>query len=184
MSANLRRVAATLKAAIDKSISAAAVDVVIMGPALPEPGKVALPAAALREILIRNCESWGAAVAPEHGIIRAAATGLGTGHDLCTYEHFVVTHCDLLVIVPDSAGSLCELGYFAMQQDTCKKMIILHNERYPAVGSYVAEGPTRAALQHRAIVHYIDYNDVNAAWALVRAPIEVIRTRRALMAIS
>lgn len=180
MTSKIQKVAERLGAALDEALSEIDINVLIMGPALPPKGAPATPAAHLRQELLLRCEIYGAPVAPEHPELTEKAKKLGDDFDLCTYETHLVNGSDLVILIPSSPGSFCELGWFGMQTAACTKMILLCDAAHPRNGSYLAEGPIRAAEQRRAIVKHVDYTDVGSCWDIVRRQIEHLRARRSL----
>lgn len=145
----------------------------IMGPGEASIGK------GLREELVRRCEDFGLAVEPEHrGLVETSNGLLEEGANLCTYELELIRAADLAVLIPASAGSLCELGMLALERNVTPKLLIVMNSAYPNNGSFVWDGPVRAAMNGRAIVFHEDYLDVDHIWSLVKAEIQKLRASK------
>lgn len=178
MNSDIARVAATLEAAIDGALAKVRVDVLVMGPQLPTTGQNAHPAATLRAMLLARIGEFGGGVAPELHTLMHARLKFGPDADLCEYEHHLANACHLVVIIPDSPGALCELGYFGMDDAFCAKMIVLVSKEHPDRDSYVSDGPLRAAWKRRAQVHRVEYSDVDGCWQLVKS--EIMRVRSSL----
>ena len=171
------RVIQKFKESIDASIATVSLNVVVMGPNLQEDSD----AGRLRKRLIRAAKDYGAAIQPEHrGLARASRSRLGEGHHLTALEMHLVKVSDLVVLIPDSPGSMCELGLFSFHQESARKMLILVNAEYPRRGTYVADGPLAQAGQNGSTIEYVDYRDLEACWALVRSRIEQIRGQKSL----
>lgn len=167
--AELERVRQRLQEGIEFALAATPIDVVFMGPD-PSEGNAA---AKLRTRLAEAAEKYGVAVKPEHRVLMTTSRAtLKAGHHLTAYEMHLVKACDLVVLIPASAGSLCELGLFSMYPGASGKLIVLVSTEFPRKGSYVADGPLVAAANNQAEVHYIDYDDFDAAWCLVEARIQ------------
>lgn len=159
------------------------VPIIIMGPALNQTKPS--PAAILRTELLTRCTSIGTSVYPEHkGLTRIAKRRFGAGHDLATYERFLAEQSDLVVIIPSSPGSFCELGYFSMIQEICVKTIIFLDRNFQKSKSYIMDGPVSSARNKRAHIKRIDYSNIDGAWKVVKSEIEKIRSTRAIQKIS
>jgi hypothetical protein len=170
------RVVRILEDSIDRSLAASPVSIVIMGPGLDEQ----TPAAKLRRRIVAEARAYGAVIQPEHrGLTEAAKAKLKSAHNLAIYETHLVKISDLVVLIPDSPGSLCELGLFSASR-YCNKMLILMSTDYPKEGSYVADGPLKAASHSQAEIVFLHYTDQDRAWVVVRERIEKIRVAMSL----
>lgn len=171
---DLRRIADRLSAAFELEISATPVDVLVLGPST-DAEKLSLEARLRSEILLR-CSEFGASVKGEHAeLIAAAKAKMGAGYNLCTYELKLAELVDLIVFVPASPGSFAELGLFASQEATAPKSILLFSQDYKDATSYIMLGPKRAFEMRGATVEYVDYQEVEGTWTIVRQAIERIR---------
>jgi len=180
---DISKVAQRLGHRIDQALRSVELSVVIMGPALPDPHdqeQRKKPDSVLRQHLLTRCSELGASVAPEHPVMLEQAKRLGSNSDLCTFEAHLARECDLVVIIPSSPGSLCELGYFGMIAQICTKMVVLCNRDHPRSGTYISEGPLRAASDRRAVLEYTDYSDLDACWNIVERHILALRAQRTL----
>lgn len=147
---------------------------VVMGPELDKPN----PASKLRGHIVQKGRSESLIIKPEHdGLEATARKRFGAGHDLTLYETGLVEKAHLVVIIPDSPGSLCELGLFTYPDKFCEKMIVFANKNYRKTGSYVSDGPLVNAKNKGARVIRIDYAELDVAWNHV---FERIQTLRAL----
>lgn len=172
---DIGRVARKLGESLEDSLAQVPVDIVVMGPDLKENS----PAARLRSAVIKASRSYGASIRPEHeGLIAVAEEHLGDGNNLSRLEIQLVTTSDVVVLIPDSAGSLCELGLFTINPDACAKMLVLASNAYPQENTYVADGPLRAARQQLAEVAFVNYSNVDEVLALVRGKIERVRASK------
>ena len=167
------RVLPALEAELDASVGGIEVVTLVMGPDLAS----SAPGAVLRRVLVDRIRAFGASVEPEHkGLIAAAERHLGAGHALDHYETYLVKLSHLVVIIPDSVGSFCELGLFAASKFS-PKLLILANDDHPDSGSYIADGPLTSAKNNSAELHFVDYSDHDATWAVVKARLERIRAQ-------
>lgn len=168
------RVFQELQKSIDVTLASTPLNVVVMGPALSDESD----AGRLRKGLIDAAREYGTTVQPEHrGVTEASELKLGAGHHLTAAELHLVDVSQVVVLIPASAGSLCELGFFSSLERCAAKMVILVNDEHPRKGSYVADGPIKAARLHGAQVEYVDYHDFEACWELVRTCIEEVRAK-------
>ena len=174
---DIARLKVKLEDALDVSISEIPIDLVVMGPGLEE----TTPAAILRRKIIKEAAKYGATIEPEHpDLIEISEKKLAGGHHLTAYEMHLVDISDLVVIIPDSPGSFCELGLFATYTAASQKMLVLTSEDYPREGTYVADGPLTAARHNLAEVHFVDYTDFAVSWALVESRLQKIRAERVM----
>ena len=84
------------------------------------------------------------------------------------------------MLLPASPGSFCELGLLTANGDFSPKLLILADATYPRRGSYVADGPLTAASNYRAEVHFVNYNDFEFSWSLVKTRLERIRVEQSM----
>ncbi len=111
----------TFELLLDEYVASQPVTVMIMGPDLLSK-KIS---ASLRRKLVDLCNREGLAVIAEHKeMIEIGQKKLKAGCELTLYEHAVAVISDLVILIPDSAGSMAELGYFAACDGICEKMII------------------------------------------------------------
>lgn len=138
--------------------------------------------AKLRRKIIELCNDSELAVKAEHSEIRAVVRKeLGKGYTLTHQEDLMAMKSDLIVIIPDSAGSIAELGYFALREDICPRMIILFGRKYlTARNSYIAQGPCKAAKQLGATVRFVNYRRLSEAWEVINSRIEIGKARKVL----
>lgn len=174
---NSERLVERFRQSIDNSIATIDFNVVVMGPGLNEKTKPA----ELRRRLIDAAREYGTTVQPEHrGLHEESKQRLKDGYHLTALEIHLVEVSDLIVLIPDSAGALCELGFFGSQDFSARKMIILVNDRYPKSGSYVADGPLIQAKNKGAQVEFVDYDSFERCWSIVESRIQKSRTEKSL----
>lgn len=181
MSKEFDRITREFEEGIALDLARTPVKVVVMGPALTDSS----PAAKLRSDIITAAQDYGATIRPEHGgLIRAAARKLRKGHHLTAMEIQLVAFSDVVVMIPDSAGSLCELGLFATFREYGPKLLILASKKYPRAGSYVADGPLTAAKHNHAEVKYVDYEDTGKAWLHVERRLQRVQAELSMVRLS
>lgn len=173
---NPDRVVQAFEVSIDTTLATLPFNVVVMGPSLTDTS----PPGTLRRGLIEAAQEYGTTVQPEHrGILKVSKKRLGAGHHLTAMEAHLVEVSDLVVLIPDSPGALCELGCFSVGK-SARKFLILNNDAYPRSGSYVADGPIAAAAHNGAEIHYVDYGDFESCWRIVQVRIEKDRSAKGL----
>lgn len=127
----------------------------------------------LRKYIIKKCNEYGVVVRTEHeAFIDIHSKILGSNRSLCTMELKVAEHVDAIIMIPDSAGSLVELGMFALSPKVREKTIILFKDKYslPAAQlSFVYLGPTLAYQASNAPIEFLDYRRKELAWQKVKA---------------
>ena len=138
--------------------------------------------AKLRRKIIDLCNDNELAVKAEHSEIRAEVRKeLKRGYTLTHLEILMARKSDLIVIIPDSAGSIAELGYFALLEDICHKLIILFGRKYlTARTSYIAQGPGKAAKHFGATVRFVNYRRSSEAWEIISSRIEIGKAQKVL----
>ena len=150
--------------------------ILILGPSLS--GEPLEPQADLRRVLLERCQAYGVAVAGEHkSLVSAARRASKAGHNLCSYEFELARKCDVIVIIPTSAGSLVELGLFALNPDITIKCIVLFDENRKEDNSFVRHGARKAYRDGNAQVLNVDYSNVDFIWRKVETRIELARQR-------
>ena len=148
--------------AIEQDLEGTPVNVLVLGPKID--GARLESAARLRKAILNRSSELGVrvlVVAAEHRqLIRAAKKVYGTGYNLCLYERKLARQCDLIVILPASAGSLVELGLFALERWACLKSAIFFDVEHKKSRSFISEGPRRAYRNKGARICDVNYNDV------------------------
>ncbi len=162
---------------VDQHLRTRKVHILLLGPDLSKRDA----GARLRRRLIELCNLEQLGVKPEHREILAAIKGrLRGGFNLTRAEEHIARNSHIIVIIPASAGSLAELGYFALQKHLCPRMVILFHKKFlKERDTYIAQGPKRAAIQSRAVVRYIDYRNTSKAWSILRREIDNARAEKA-----
>ena len=87
---------------------------------------------------------------------------------------------DGIILLPDSAGSLVELGMFVIEEKIHSKMLILFNKEYKAAikNNFVGRGAKLAYDSGHAITKIIDYNDFDISWAKVSNFLKLIKSNK------
>lgn len=137
-----------------------------------------------------KCDEFIVVLAEHEEIQEQYSKILGPIHDLCKMEfHLAVEQdknhghdlIDGIIILPDSASSLVELGMFVIEEGIHRKMLILFNKKYEATitDSFIGKGP-KLALDNgrRAITKIVDYQDFENSWAEVSKFLELIKSNK------
>ena len=80
--------------------------------------------------------------------------------NLTDYELVLAHWADLIVILPSSAGSIAELGMFAVLPKYTSKLLILFDQRY-GFRSYLWNGPIKAATPRGSRVVVTEYKNAD-----------------------
>jgi len=80
--------------------------------------------------------------------------------NLTDYELQLANWADLIVILPSSAGSIAELGMFAVAKKITPKLLIFFDQAY-GLQSYIWNGPIRAAAPRGSKVVVTEYANVD-----------------------
>jgi hypothetical protein len=87
----------------------------------------------------------------------------GQGHSLLTLESLLAESVDAIVIFPESAGSLVEVGAFANDEQLRHKLICLAERRYQRDKSFINFGPFRLIKASKSAsllqISYSDFDD-------------------------
>jgi hypothetical protein len=83
---------------------------------------------------------------------------------------------DLVVIFPASAGSLAELGAFALEDGIAKKMLIIFDEEHKGSGGFVVGGLVKSAKKRHAVIKFRDYRDRVSVWEIVHDRVRTIQS--------
>lgn len=169
-------------------ISDVSIRVLVLGPDLNNDGL----GSELRKHIVQKCgEDKFIVVLAEHKQIQELYLKiLGPIHDLCKMEFHLAVEKDKnhghdlidgIIILPDSAGSLVELGMFVFEEQIHSKMLILFNKQYePTITeSFVGNGAKMAFDNgRRAITKIMDYEDLHSSWSEVSEFLELIRKKK------
>lgn len=86
----------------------------------------------------------------------------GQGNSLLSLENLLADSVDVIVIFPESAGSLVELGAFANNERLVKKLICLPEKKYRNKKSFINYGPHRLIRSSKTgKVIPINYDDLS-----------------------
>ena len=100
------------------------------------------PAIARKEICSRTEGEFGAAILGElKELVKASRRKHGAGHNLCDYEHHLAQDLvDAIVLIPASEGSFAELGLFSLNEEICKKTLLLLDHDHSRAQSFINLG--------------------------------------------
>jgi hypothetical protein len=138
------------------------------------------PAALLRVQIIEHIESTfrHSTVLGEHrGVIDIGNTHYGTRSSVLLTELELVRDANGIIMLPSSPGSFCELGSWVLEDEICRKMLILSDEKHRNPKSYMELGVYKTATDQGAELHWIDYHNVESALKLVSAFVSVTEDR-------
>lgn len=133
----------------------------------------------LRKYILEKCNEYGILVRTEHEDFKKMHSKiLGSGRNLCGLEYKTAKHVNAIVMIPDSAGSLVELGMFAVIDRVCSKTLILFREKYSlpdAQLSFVYLGPKLSYEERKAKIEFVNYRRKELVWERVQAFLHEVR---------
>jgi hypothetical protein len=96
--------------------------------------------------------------------------------DLLTLENLLADSVDVIVLIPESAGSIAELGAFANHERLRQKLVCVQEERYRKEKSFINYGPVRLLRDlHVGKVVDVDAADIPQAIDRIKKGIAAIR---------
>jgi len=127
------------------------------------------PGSQLRKYIARKCKGQRHTLYAERKrLINSYTKMSGKYSDFCDYEKRLAELANAIIIIPDSAGSLVELGLFVFRDDMHEKILVLFSNEYPASClNFINLGPRKAYNIRNAWVKDIDYRNKKAAWSIV-----------------
>jgi len=149
------------------------------------------PGSKLRKYIIKKCkEDKLNVVLAEHDEIQKHYTKiLGPIYDLCKMEYHLAIEAyknhgydliDGIILIPDSAGSLIELGMFVIEEKIHSKMLILFNDEYKnkIKNNFVGKGAKQSYDNGHAMTRIIDYKDFDNSWIEVKNFLTLIKSNK------
>jgi hypothetical protein len=91
---------------------------------------------------------------------------------------FAHKSADLIIIFPESAGSLAELGGFSLHDGVARKMLVVFDRHRKGDKGFVVQAVARAAKSRKARIRYRDYKRLEELWKEVRRALEECKTRK------
>lgn len=126
-------------------------------------------------------EGWAVTLGEYPSLIEAAEPLLGSRNNAAFAEigHARSRKTDAIVMLPSSPGSFSEFGAFSIIEEICAKMIIIVDKKYENEKNYLNTGPVLAALNSHAVVHFIDYEEFESCWNVVKDFMDDMRHKKA-----
>lgn len=123
--------------------------------------------ARLRKYIASRCKGERNAIYGERkDLIETFQQEIGKFADLCIYElHLATKVVDATIIIPDSAGSLVELGMFSLKYNIHHCTLVLFSNEYNPQNKpdFMSLGPKRSYN----FVETVDYSDKEVVWDIV-----------------
>ena len=139
------------------------VNILLLGPCT----RSRRPAARLRKYIATRCEGGRNAIYGERkDLIEVFQKKIGEFANLCIYElHLATEVVDAIIIIPDSAGSLVELGMFSLKYNIHPCTLILFSNKHNPQNEddFISLGPKRSYN----FVETVDYRDKEVVWNIV-----------------
>lgn len=116
---------------------------------------------------------WG-----EHRSLRNAGKGISLESftDADREVHFAEKSADLILIFPDSAGSIAELGGFSLHEHIAPKMLVVFDASRRFGKGFVITAVARAAKTRKAQIKFKDYSQKADVWTTVEQVLTKIQT--------
>jgi hypothetical protein len=135
--------------------------------------------ARIRDFVSKKIAERGASVFwGEHRRLRNAGRGiiLRSFTDADREVHFAEKSADLILIFPDSAGSVAELGGFSLHEHIAPKMLVVFDASRRLGKGYVVKAVARAAKSRKAQIEFKDYTQKADVWLIVEQVLTKIQT--------
>jgi hypothetical protein len=98
--------------------------------------------------------------------------------DLLTLENLLADSVDAIIIIPESAGSIAELGAFANDVRLRPKIVCLVDEKYKSKKSFINRGPIKLIKNENSdAVHYFDPANVAVVTEKLRTVLNKLKKR-------
>ncbi|NJA29422.1 hypothetical protein GSQ33_05780 [Clostridioides difficile] len=89
--------------------------------------------------------------------------------DLLSLENLLADNSDVICIIPESPGSLVELGAFTNNEKTLENLFVVINEKYKAQKSFIMTGPIKYIMNQKGNNRITYYNeDLNELITLLK----------------
>lgn len=137
--------------------------------------------AELRRYIEGRCKGERNAIYGERKeLIDAFKKTIGKYADLCSYEmHLATEVVDATIIIPDSAGSLVELGMFSLIYEIHPDTLVLFSNEYKQQNkTFIGLGPKRSYENGRAFVETVDYRDQESVWNIVDSFLSIMKAKK------
>lgn len=128
------------------------------------------PGKELREYIRKKCDKVGIAVKGEHkDIIEEFNRKTKDLLNLCVMEYFIAEEiADVIVIIPDSPGSLAELGMFVFNRRIYNKTLLLFSKEYDSDDeSFINDGIKSHYELKKVSIKEVDYSKKLKTWRVV-----------------
>ena len=140
------------------------INVLLLGPGL----NTGTLGAKLRRYIEGRCKGERNAIYGERkDLINAFKKEIGKYADLCIYELDLARRewVDALIIIPDSGGSLVELGLFSLVYDIHPNTLVLFSNKHNPQNEddFINLGPKRSYI----FIETVDYSDKELVWDIV-----------------
>lgn len=141
----------------------------------------ATPASRLRYKLYTDFEKAGCTVylGEDEDLRRRGEKNYGRLSNPVVFErHKIKNDLDCLIVLPSSPGSFCEIGDWASDNNICSKMLVLIDQKYEGHNNYINLGVMKYAVNNKATVQYIPYDDFAAVSAICNEFIDLIAAKK------
>jgi hypothetical protein len=173
---------------MDEAVIETPLTVFVCGPAVPrrkskKSAKIKLTrASAARQFVTdRITENGSTVIWGEHFDKREFTKGKLSLKSFTNAEKevlFADKSADLIIIFPESAGSLAELGGFSLHAGVARKMLVVFDLHRKGDKGFVVQAVARTAKDRKAQVRYYDYKRLGELWKEVNRVLIEYKTRK------
>jgi hypothetical protein len=165
------------QSAITSKFDKTRLKIMVLGPNIDEKNN----GAKLRKFIVEKCQEYAVAIRGEHKeLVEMYKQIVGAGSHLCVYELDLAEQMDAIIIIPDSAGSLVELGMFANMEDICRRTLVLFSDEYGDENkpSFINLGPQLAYKNQGGKVRFVRYIEKEQIWDIVKGFIQIFKANK------
>jgi len=160
---------------LDEDAKGIKINVLLLGPGINTKSL----GAGLRKYIASKCQGGRNTIYGERkDLIGAFQRAMGKYADLCIYELDLAKRewVDALIIIPDSGGSLVELGLFSLVYDIHPNTLVLFSKAHNPQNEddFISLGPIRSY----DFVETVDYGDKEAVWNIVDEFLSRIKSKK------
>jgi hypothetical protein len=169
---------------MEEAVDEVRLTVFVCGPFVPrkKAGKKRTPGAIARQFVTSKITELGSVVIwGEHFANKKLPSGrLAFKYFTDADKEVLFAHkyADLIIIFPESAGSLAELGGFSLHDGVARKMLVVFDKHRKGDKGYVIQAVARAAKSRKARIRYRDYRRLEELWGEVRRTLKEYKTRK------
>jgi hypothetical protein len=114
----------------------------------------------------------------------AGEKNFGVFNNAVAYErHYIKKYTDVIISLPCSPGSFCEVGDWITSHEICNKTLIIIDASFEGYFNYINDGVVKMARTQGAQVKYLPYSDVPSILDVCRSFFEEIIAKKRMRAL-